>query len=122
MPGARTNELQLFCEVIMRRSIKVFFAASVAVAGLGIVGCAEKVPMKDAPGGVLSGNDFERNRSTRATPVGGNVVDTTNVAGTTTGQPTSIAPRSAGGGTVTGATGAVGAGAAGTAAAPAAPG
>src|SRR5258706_12013325 len=51
-------------------SSKLFLAASVALGGIGILGCSHNsVPDSDAPGGVLSGTEYERNRNTRGSGV-----------------------------------------------------
>ena len=48
----------------MRSSLRLFLAASVTVAGMSIAGCKsdDDVPTQSAPGGILSGNEFQRNR------------------------------------------------------------
>src|SRR5947199_314359 len=51
-------------------SSKLFLAASVALAGVGVWGCSShSVADKDAPGGVMSGTEYERNRNTRGSGV-----------------------------------------------------
>lgn len=68
----------------MRSSMRLFVAASVAAAGLSLAGCNQyKVPQKDMPGGILSGNEYTRTRTTRGTPLENQPSD--RVAGNTTG-------------------------------------
>src|SRR5688500_15657744 len=65
----------------MHSRVRIFVAASVTIAALGL-GC-QSVPESDAPGGVLSGNDFALNRAARGTsldrtatgPGGGSSID-----------------------------------------------
>src|SRR5687768_7634078 len=95
---------------IMRQSIRILLASSVTVAALGI-GC-QRVPDSKAPGGILSGNEFARNRSARGTvldtsptgPGGSSSIDASH---------SSAGPTGAGGTTAAGsASGAIGTGAA----------
>src|SRR5690349_17581173 len=58
----------------MRSSIKLFVAASVAVAALGI-GC-QHVPEKDVAGGILAGNDFSSQQAARGTSLDHSIVGT----------------------------------------------
>src|SRR5215217_299143 len=91
----------------MRKSIRVFIAASVTVAGLGIAGCQSEVPQRDAPGGVLSGNDFQRTRATRSSSALTGGTTDAHVAGQTQGSYPAAGP--AGGGTAPGSSTAAGA-------------
>ncbi|MEO6437113.1 MAG: hypothetical protein ABIP55_15325, partial [Tepidisphaeraceae bacterium] len=81
----------------MRSSIRLFMAASVAVAGLGIVGCAESVPQRDAPGGILSGSDYSRKHAASRGQINTGA-DTASI-----GAHTSAGPGGTGGTTVSGA-------------------
>src|SRR5205807_4524393 len=57
---------------IMRTSTssKLFLAASVALAGIAVCGCSnQSIPDGDAPGGIMSGTEYERNRNTRGSGV-----------------------------------------------------
>src|SRR5215208_2055115 len=98
----------------MRQSIRLFVAASVTVAAMGL-GC-QSVPESDAPGGVLSGNEFARNRSARGTmldntstgPGGGSTIDASHAtAGPTAAGGTTAAGNSGGNIGNAGATGAL---------------
>src|SRR5687767_10520147 len=91
----------------MRQSFRIFLASSVTVAALGI-GC-QSVPDSDAPGGIMSGNEFSRNRNARGTmldhtatgPGGSSSIDASHAT---------AGPTAAGGATAAGAaTGGVGA-------------
>ena len=81
----------------MRSSFKLFVAASVTVAALGI-GC-QSVPDTDAPGGILSGNEFSSQRSARGTTLDHSIVGTG--GGSSMDASHSSAGPNAAGGTVT---------------------
>src|SRR5688500_12362184 len=86
----------------MRHSIRIMLAASATVAALGI-GCA-RIPDNDAPGGVLSGNEFQRSNATRGTTLDNSVVGTGRGSSIDASHSTA-GPGAAGGTTASGTTG-----------------
>src|SRR5687767_15809134 len=95
----------------MRSSLRIFLAASVTVAGMSVAGCRndDDVPVQSAPGGILSGNEFQRNRSSRGTSldtsgsasssqynVSHQTAGAGGTAGTVAGTPTSGSPGATG--------------------------
>ena len=80
----------------MRSSIKIFLAASVTVAALGVAGCgnSEKVPDASAPGGVLSGSDYDRIRAASRSQYDQNALRSNNTA---PGSPQTAGPSGTGG-------------------------
>lgn len=57
----------------MRSSLRLLVAASVTVAGLCVAGCS--LPERDAPGGILTGNELTESQASR-----GVVMDRTSTA------------------------------------------
>ncbi len=80
----------------MRQSFRLFVAASITLAAFGIVGCEEQIPSQDMPGGILGGNEYNRQQQAQSNTLDhsltGTGIDSANPSGNSSAFPASTKP------------------------------